>query len=146
MRAGSAGESPVIFQAGSYLRLIDSCITQLKDHRPSRTCNESKEEEEDLKPKTLNPTHTPGGLTARGDMVRRRRLFEREEGRQQSESIIEEHPGMFPLRTSRFKPWTMNPQPLTLKPQPWTLNPQPSTLNPQPWTLNPEPCTMNPEP
>ena len=28
----------------SYLRLIDSCITQLKAHRPSRTCNESKEE------------------------------------------------------------------------------------------------------
>ena len=32
--------------AGSYLRLIDSCITQLKAQGPSRTCNESKEEEE----------------------------------------------------------------------------------------------------
>ena len=35
--------------AGSYLRLIDSCITQLKAQgpsRPARTCNESKEEEE----------------------------------------------------------------------------------------------------
>ena len=30
---------------GSCLRLIDSCITQLKDQGPSRTCNESKEEE-----------------------------------------------------------------------------------------------------
>ena len=30
---------------GSYLRLIDSCITQLKVEGPSRTCNESKEEE-----------------------------------------------------------------------------------------------------
>ena len=29
------------------LRLIDSCITQLKAQRPSRTCNESKEEEEE---------------------------------------------------------------------------------------------------
>ena len=29
-----------------YLRLIDSCITQLKAQGPSRTCNESKEEEE----------------------------------------------------------------------------------------------------
>jgi len=29
------------------LRLIDSCITQLKAQGPSRTCNESKEEEED---------------------------------------------------------------------------------------------------
>jgi len=28
----------------SYLRLIDSCITQLKAHGPSRTCNESQEE------------------------------------------------------------------------------------------------------
>ena len=32
-------------EAGSYLRLIDSCITQLKARGPSRTCNESKEEE-----------------------------------------------------------------------------------------------------
>ena len=31
---------------GSYLRLIDSCITQLKAQGPSRTCNESKEEED----------------------------------------------------------------------------------------------------
>ena len=29
-----------------YLRLIDSFITQLKAQGPSRTCNESKEEEE----------------------------------------------------------------------------------------------------
>jgi len=33
-------------EAGSYLRLIDSCITQLKAQRPCTTCNESKEEEE----------------------------------------------------------------------------------------------------
>ena len=31
----------------AYLRLIDSCITQLKAQGPSRTCDESKEEEED---------------------------------------------------------------------------------------------------
>ena len=31
----------------SYLRIIDSCITQLKAQEPSRTCNESKEEEEE---------------------------------------------------------------------------------------------------
>ena len=30
---------------GAYLRLIDSCITQLKAQGPSRTCNESTEEE-----------------------------------------------------------------------------------------------------
>ena len=34
-------------ETGSYLRLIDSCITQLKAQGPSRTCNESKEEEEE---------------------------------------------------------------------------------------------------
>jgi hypothetical protein len=32
-------------EAGSYLRLIDSCITQLKAQGPSRTSNESEEEE-----------------------------------------------------------------------------------------------------
>ena len=31
-------------EAGSYLRLIYSCITQLKAQGPSRTFNESKEE------------------------------------------------------------------------------------------------------
>ena len=34
----------------AYLRLIDSCITQLKAQGPSRTCNESKEEEVLLTP------------------------------------------------------------------------------------------------
>ena len=34
-----------VTEAGSYLRLIDSCITQIKAQGPSRTCNESKEEE-----------------------------------------------------------------------------------------------------
>jgi len=33
-------------EAGSYLRLTDFCITHLKARGPSRTCNESKEEEE----------------------------------------------------------------------------------------------------
>ena len=34
------------FRGGSYLRLIDSRIAQLKAQRPSRTCNENEEEEE----------------------------------------------------------------------------------------------------
>ena len=33
-------------EAGSYVRLVDSCITQLKARGPSRSCNESKEEKE----------------------------------------------------------------------------------------------------
>ena len=49
------GMGPVVPRAASqycrnphsYLRLIDSCITQLKAHGPSRTCNESKDEEEE---------------------------------------------------------------------------------------------------
>ena len=32
-------------EAGSYFRLIDSCITRIEAQGPSRTCNESKEEE-----------------------------------------------------------------------------------------------------
>ena len=36
-------------EAGSCLRLIDSFITQLKAQGPSRTCNESEEEEEVLR-------------------------------------------------------------------------------------------------
>ena len=34
-------------EAGSYLRLIDSCVTQLKAQGPFRTCNENEEEEEE---------------------------------------------------------------------------------------------------
>ena len=42
-------------EAGSYLRLIDSCIAQLKAQGPFRNCHESKEEEEEgrFRPGTL---------------------------------------------------------------------------------------------
>ena len=50
-RAGEVRASPMLSgscstaqEAGSYLRLIESCITQLKAQGPSRTCNERKEE------------------------------------------------------------------------------------------------------
>ena len=47
-------------EAGWYLRLIDSCITQLEAQGPCRTCNESKEEDGPVprrtpKPQTRNP-------------------------------------------------------------------------------------------
>ena len=51
----------------SYLRLIDSCITQLKAQVPSRTCNESKEEEKKAlqghgpKPQGQKAMSHPGG-------------------------------------------------------------------------------------
>jgi len=35
----------VVTKAGSYLRLVDFCITEVKAQGPSRTCNESEEEE-----------------------------------------------------------------------------------------------------
>ena len=44
-RDGVENRGVVVTEAGSYLRLTDSCITQLKAEGPSRTCNESKEEE-----------------------------------------------------------------------------------------------------
>ena len=52
------GEEPlcvVVTEAGSFLRLIDSCVTQLKAQGPSRTCNESKEEEEEYRKEPLLP-------------------------------------------------------------------------------------------
>ena len=36
----------VVIEVGSYFRLIDYYFTQLKAQGPSRTCNESKEDEE----------------------------------------------------------------------------------------------------
>ena len=44
-RCGPGAKQVGSAEGGSYLRLIDSCITQLKAQGPSRTCNESKEEE-----------------------------------------------------------------------------------------------------
>ena len=44
---GSHGSHGTASEAGSYLRLIDFCITQLKAQGPSKTCNESKEEQEE---------------------------------------------------------------------------------------------------
>jgi hypothetical protein len=45
----------VVTEAGSYLRLTDSRITQLKAQGPSRTCDDSKEEKECKTVKTLTP-------------------------------------------------------------------------------------------
>ena len=39
------GQGGVVTEAGSYLSLVDSCITQLEAQKPSRTCNESKKKE-----------------------------------------------------------------------------------------------------
>ena len=47
LRARTVDDARHACEAGSYLRLIDSCTTQLKAQGPSRTCNESKGEEED---------------------------------------------------------------------------------------------------
>jgi len=47
-------------EAGSYLRLIDSCITQFKAQGPSWTCNESREDEEGVR-MSLETTPYPDG-------------------------------------------------------------------------------------
>ena len=36
----------LVCEAGSYLRLIESCITQLEAQGPSRTCTESEEKKQ----------------------------------------------------------------------------------------------------
>ena len=41
-------------EAGAYSRLVDTCITQLKAQGPSRTCNESKEEEDEFAVSTVD--------------------------------------------------------------------------------------------
>ena len=40
------GSGLMVWGLGLVLKIIDSCITQLKAQGPSRTCNESKEEED----------------------------------------------------------------------------------------------------
>ena len=71
MEEGSFGPQSIMCsdsQAGSYLRLTDSCITQIKDEGLSRACNESKEKEEESieaqwpsAPPALRAAPTPGG-------------------------------------------------------------------------------------
>jgi len=52
-------------EAGSYLRLIDSCITQLKAQGPARTCNESKEKKKKKKsPGRVLESRRPHGSRA----------------------------------------------------------------------------------
>ena len=46
-----------VFFCCSYLRRIDSCITQLKAQGPSRTCNESKEEKKRNLAEHLHEAH-----------------------------------------------------------------------------------------
>ena len=53
----------MVTETGSYLRLIDSCITSLKAQGLSRTCDESKEEEEEVNP---NLAGEQVGATAAG--------------------------------------------------------------------------------
>jgi len=53
-------------EAGSYLRLIDSCITRLKAQGPSSmTCNESKEAKGIQRPKRACHPASPAPATAR---------------------------------------------------------------------------------
>jgi len=50
---------PFFYEAGSYLRLIDSCITQRKAQGSSRTCNESNDGRSRAQTPTLPSTRRP---------------------------------------------------------------------------------------
>ena len=64
----------MVTEAGSYLRLIDFCITQLKSQGPSRSCNESKEEKEEKNPiNTLHSNTAPGRGMRGGGLAREAR-------------------------------------------------------------------------
>ena len=59
----------MVTEAGSYVSLRDSCITQLKAQGPSRTCKASKEEEkrrEDLRAPRSSLTGVPRSLKKTG--------------------------------------------------------------------------------
>jgi len=92
-------------EAGSYLRLIDSCITQLKAQGPSRTSNESPEEEE------------VGCRVQTWYAPRPRTLM----------CVSTLHPTLYTLHPT---PYTLHPTPSTLHPTLYTLHPTPYILHP----------------
>ena len=119
---------------GSYLRIIHSCITQLKAQRPSKTCNESKEEEEE------NQWRDQGSakLSERGPRNQKPAARNREPGIWITSTGIGAHPQPqthILKRRNRcagvgvcFEPrlyGTQYPQPSALHPEPWTLHPEP---------------------
>jgi len=78
-------------EAGSYLRLIDSCISKIKAQGPSRTCNESKEEYREHREVGAHRLHDPPLL--RGGLVfKAHRLFVSLESNNKEEEVI--HPCM----------------------------------------------------
>jgi len=87
---------------GSYLRLIDSCITQLKAQGPSRTCNESKEEGD------TTPMLSPHSSASR--------------------TLNTSQSANLQPSTLKPQPSTLNPQPEPLNPSTSTPHPQPLTL------------------
>ena len=58
----------LVTEAGSYLRLIDSCITQRKAEGHCRTCNGSKEEEEES-------ARPQGCLSEISELVKEKRIL-----------------------------------------------------------------------
>ena len=58
-RAAPRARAVVHPEAGSYLRLLDVCITELKAQGPSKICNESQEEEEEERGRTESEGGSP---------------------------------------------------------------------------------------
>ena len=80
-------------EAGSYLRLIDSCITQLKAQGPARTCNESKVEEEGvLRNAKLSSAQADGTRSMLGLSNAKQPIEEEEEGEAAEETRLVQNP------------------------------------------------------
>ena len=71
----------------AYLRLIDSCITQLKAQGPSRTCNESKEEEEEEDLSRLVHPHGPADPHVRLHLVAKACLLIRKHANEGNQTL-----------------------------------------------------------
>ena len=117
-------------EAGSYLRLIYCCITQLKAQGPVTRVN---------KKKRSNRLYRAAGQGRAGVVD-----FD---GRELGAPASLPRPSTLnpPSSILHLPPSTLNPQSSTLNPQPATLNPQLSPLNTHPSTLNLQPSTLNPQ-
>ena len=77
-------------EAGSYLRLIDTCITELKAQGPSRTCNESNERKGGATNLGVRVRRSGGGRQGERDGEKEREIMISKEGERarERESMI----------------------------------------------------------
>jgi len=130
--------------------LIDSCITQLKAQGPSRTCNESKGEEEDYflpeSRRTLNP-YTPQPLNPQPQTQaksKRKQIHNAKKSKRRAQVPRGVARGRLRRRRSPQPPQTPNSNPNKFKhPKPKQIQTPQTQTNSQHLTLIRE--TPNPE-